>query len=236
LGFRPGLASTLRAMSGYEKVKRTGLKFKGEDDRLKKKRRCAGTKDVHGQAPLPELGEDGEDECAKVEEVSVVEGTGRIVTSSVTMHGFESAFKEEIEVGDTIMVAHPVSLQPELRVVVGILSQRSATLHQAFSKDLVSTTDFHIRKDSLKLKEKAKAQITNAAPGEETSEAAMQDATSKELQAQLEKKLRKQSKIVSVREKTGMWGYKTVTRKVSKATTEEEKLDERCKQGRDARC
>ncbi|CAK9092205.1 unnamed protein product, partial [Durusdinium trenchii] len=52
-------------------------------------------------------------------------------------------------------------------------------------------------KDSLKIKEKAKA--TDGPDG------------------QLDKRLKKQAKTVSVREKTGMWGYKVVTKKLSKA-------------------
>merc|ERR1712129_59012 len=104
----------------------------------------------------------------------------------------------------------------------------------AFSKDLCSMLEYHIRKDSLRLKEKAKMQIKEGPEG--ADEALLQDATSQELQRQLEKKLKKQRKTVSVREKTGMWGYKVVTKTLSKAATEEEMLDERCKQGRDKWC
>merc|ERR1712080_237041 len=101
--------------------------------------------------------------------------------------GFETKFKEELEVGDTILVHHANSLEVEMRVVTGVLSQRSCTIHQAFSKDVVSTTDFHVRKDSLKLREKAKDQIENNEDPD-----ALKDATSKELERQLEKKLKKE--------------------------------------------
>merc|ERR1712151_66330 len=118
-----------------------------------------------------------------------------------------------------------------MRVVTGVLSQRSCTIHQAFSKDVVSTTEYHIRKDSLRLKEKVKAQLEV----EETPEN-IQDAASLELQRQLDKKLKKARKEVTIREKTGMWGYKVVTHKLEKEATAEELLDERCKQGRDRFC
>merc|ERR1711976_65429 len=121
-----------------------------------------------------------------------------------------------MEVGDTIMVHHPVSLEVELRLCTGILSQRSCDVHQPFSKDLVSTMEYHIRKDSLKLKERAKAQLEQEGADAES----LQDAASAELQRQLEKKLKKQAKTISVREKTGMWGYKVVTKKLSKETTQ----------------
>eukprot|EP00413_Alexandrium_margalefii_P007246 CAMPEP_0204524202 /NCGR_PEP_ID=MMETSP0661-20131031/7250_1 /ASSEMBLY_ACC=CAM_ASM_000606 /TAXON_ID=109239 /ORGANISM="Alexandrium margalefi, Strain AMGDE01CS-322" /LENGTH=361 /DNA_ID=CAMNT_0051529939 /DNA_START=47 /DNA_END=1134 /DNA_ORIENTATION=+ len=209
----------------YKATKRTALTFKGEDGHAKKKRRAQKELEIPGQ-PKEEEGD------AKVEEgeeaVPMAQGSGRVVTSHVTVHGFETKFKDELEVGDTLIIHHAVSLEVEMRIVTGILSQRSCTLHQAFSKDLVSTTDYHVRKDSLKLKEKAKATIEDTGDPE-----ALQDATSLELQKQLEKKLKKKNKQCSVREKTGMWGYKVVTKSLSKEASQEELLDERCKQGRD---
>eukprot|EP00435_Cladocopium_sp_Y103_P027567 s3650_g6.t2 len=243
--------------SSFAGVKRTALSFKGEAGREKKKRR--GKADTGDDVVNVEGGEAPEKEI----DVPVVPGSGRIVTNTTTIHGFETKFKDELEVGDTIMVHHPTSLEVELRMVVSVLSQRSSVLHQAFSKDLSSTCEFHIRKDSLKIKEKAKAEI------EEDNPELLQDAASRELQRQLDKRLKtlgmaaldrdapfacdediakksparqkskgimKQAKTVSVREKTGMWGYKVVTKKLSKASSAEDALDERCKQGRDKWC
>merc|ERR1719310_1134934 len=206
----------------FSGTKRSSLKFKGEDDKRKKKRRDTPKGDGSASSAQPT-------EAAAVSDVPVIEGAGRLVSSSVTLHGFESKFKEQLEVGDTVMIHHPVSLEVEMRVCTGVLSERSATIHQAFSKDLVSTMDYHIRKDSLKLQEKAKTQLEEEGGDAE----GLQDAASRELQRQLDKKLKKSRKTVTVREKTGMWGYKMVTRKADKETTMEEALDERCKQGRD---
>eukprot|EP00927_Polykrikos_kofoidii_P080837 TRINITY_DN77813_c0_g1_i1.p1 TRINITY_DN77813_c0_g1~~TRINITY_DN77813_c0_g1_i1.p1 ORF type:complete len:217 (-),score=56.97 TRINITY_DN77813_c0_g1_i1:41-691(-) len=206
-------------------VGRGALSFKGEDERRKKKRRI--TKTLPGQAK-PET---EEDKRVHAQDVPMQEGAGRISSSSVNVNGFETKFKDEVEVGDTICVHHPVSFDVEMRVVVGILSQRSLTLHQAFSKDLVSTLEYHIRKDSLKLKQHATAMV-----GDDTNPQELKDAASLELTRQLEKKLKKQRKEVVIREKSGMWGYKAVTRKLDKEATAEEMLDERCKQGRDKYC
>lgn len=221
-------------MSGalYEGIKRKGLSFKGEDDRSKKKRRHKKEIEKPGEPKqeglgLPDMDDDEDD-------IPMVPGSGRIVSTTLTLHGMESKFKEELEVGDTIMVHHPVSLQVEMRVVVSVLSQRSCVVDQAFSKDLVSTTDYHIRKDSYKLKEKAKEKIGDTEAAEDPK--AVQDAASEELQRQLEKRMKKQRKVVTVREKTGMWGYKMVSKKLDKAASQEEMLDERCKQGRDKYC
>lgn len=210
----------------YQATKRSALSFKGEDGKQKKKRRTEKAHDIPGQPK-----EEGDVKAEDAESVPMTEGSGRIVTSNVTVHGFETKFKDELEVGDTVIIHHAVSLEVEMRVVTSILSQRSCILHQAFSKDLLSTTEYHIRKDSLKLQEKAKASIEE---GEDPQ--ALQDATSLELQRQLEKKLKKKNKQVTVREKTGMWGYKAVTKKLDRETSQEQMLDERCKQGRDKYC
>ncbi|CAE7562636.1 unnamed protein product [Symbiodinium pilosum] len=207
-------------------VKRTALNFKNEGEKAKKKRRDKKALEIE-----EEPGGAGRDEAVDgVPEVPVVSGSGRIVTNTTTVHGFETKFKDELEVGDTLMVHHPTSLEVELRMVVSVLSQRSCVIHQAFSKDCNSTCEYHIRRDSLKIKEKAKAEI------QEDNPELLQDAASRELQRQLDKRLKKQSKTVSVREKTGMWGYKVVTKKLDKSSSAEDALDERCKQGRDKWC
>eukprot|EP00747_Dinoflagellata_sp_TGD_P193743 gnl/TRDRNA2_/TRDRNA2_60297_c0_seq1.p2 gnl/TRDRNA2_/TRDRNA2_60297_c0~~gnl/TRDRNA2_/TRDRNA2_60297_c0_seq1.p2 ORF type:complete len:220 (+),score=65.62 gnl/TRDRNA2_/TRDRNA2_60297_c0_seq1:56-715(+) len=214
----------------YAGTKRKGLSFKGETDKTKKKRRdhqkAKGGEVEEGGGKSSGAG--GEDDGG---EVPVVTGSGRIVSTNLTLHGFETQFQEELEVGDTILVHHPTSLEVEMKIVTGILSQRSATIHQEFSKDLVSTIDFHIRKDSLKLQRKAQKAIGDGEDAE-----AVKDAASKELEKQLEKKLKKQARTVVVREKTGMWGYKNVTRILPKATDTETMLDIRCKEGRDKYC
>merc|ERR1719167_854722 len=113
----------------------------------------------------------------------MMEGAGRIVSSTVTVHGFETQFKEQLDIGDTLVIHHPTSLEVEMRLVVSVLSQRSCVLNTAFSKDISSTTEYHVRKDSLKIKEKAKAQVRES-EGAETAEA-LEDAADKELQRQL---------------------------------------------------
>ncbi|CAK9092302.1 unnamed protein product [Durusdinium trenchii] len=117
--------------SSFAGVKRTALSFKGEGGKEKKKRRTK----VENEEPVDA---EGQVRAAATEsDVPVVPGSGRIVTNTTTVHGFETKFKDELEVGDTIMVHHPTSLEVELRMVVSVLSQRSSVLHQAFSKAAV---------------------------------------------------------------------------------------------------
>ncbi|OLQ08337.1 hypothetical protein AK812_SmicGene8111 [Symbiodinium microadriaticum] len=247
----------------FSGVKRTALNFKGEDGKTKKKRRDKKALEPDVEDLEKEGGASaGQDLDDK--DVPVMPGSGRLVTNTTTVHGFDTKFKDELEVGDTIMVHHPTSLEVELRMVVSVLSQRSCVIHQSFSKDCNSTVEYHIRKDSLKIKEKAKSEIQEDNPEllqdaasrelqrqldkrlkkqsktvsvrEKTGMWGYKDAASRELQRQLDKRLKKQSKTVSVREKTGMWGYKVVTKKLDKTSSAEDALDERCKQGRDKWC
>eukprot|EP01068_Selenidium_serpulae_P007361 Selendium_serpulae@DN4688_c0_g1_i6.p1 len=188
------------------------------------------------------------------EPVEQVQGSGRIVSSGPTINGFESNFKEEIQPGDTILVHHPVSLKVEQRVVEAVLSQRCLTIGQPFTRDLVSTTEFFVRKDSITLKKlaekEAKLQKESAKrkrsstdspepEGEEADDSQLvQDIISEKLQNRIEKA---RKKTITYRVKTGMWSYKTVTQEVGVGGTEGEfgadaALDARAKKNRDKHC
>lgn len=165
-------------------------------------------------------------------------GSGRVVSSGVTIHGFETQFKQEVDVADRIILFHPKSLQDESRFVVAILSQRSLTLDSPFSTDVASTTAYRVRKESVLLAAQASAALGKPAErnGESTA-AGDKEELQDEISRQLQKKLQSATRVLKYREKTGMWGYRTVTERVSKHTTAEELLDMRAKrQGRDKYC
>ena len=46
----------------------------------------------------------------------------------------------------------------------------------------------------------------------------------------------KKERVLKYREKTGMWGYKKITKKFDKKMTREELLDLRCKKNVDRMC
>ena len=52
----------------------------------------------------------------------------------------------------------------------------------------------------------------------------------------MSKKIKKPESMLEYREKTGMWGYKTVKQKFEKELTKEELLDMRAKKSRDKFC
>lgn len=175
-----------------------------------------------------------------------IEGSGRIVSSGCTIQGFETKFQEEVETGDVLLVRNPQTLQVQEVIVAQVLTNRSLTVALPFSSDLLSTSVYAIRKEAKKLREqqlkrkqlhRSGAKTTGASDtGNGESEKEDSAAVQKAIAKRLEKKLQKAARLVSVREKTGMWGYKVTTRKLDRELTAEERLDERCKQGRDKYC
>ncbi|CEM36620.1 unnamed protein product [Vitrella brassicaformis CCMP3155] len=210
------------------------LKLKGDVLKKSKKKRKREEQAAEQESSRAAAEDQDDDED---EEVPVEEGSGRLVTSGMTVNGFETKFKEEVELGDKILVHHPTSLEVEDRIVVGVLGQRSLTLHDKFSSDLLSTTAYHIKKDSIKIKRAAERSLAEregeaaVADGEGLSDAMLKDEISK----RLEKKLKKTKSILTYREKAGM-GYKTIKEKMDRELTAEELLDKRVKKNRDKFC
>lgn len=141
---------------------------------------------------------------------------GRVVSNDTTVHGLETQFMEKINVGDTIGINHPTSMQFEYRLVVAILSQRTLNIDHPFSSDLFSTTNAYVRKDSQGL----------------------QALTEDKILELIQKRSSAQHKsVLQVREKTGMWTYKTRSEKLENEVTAEDLLDMRIRrEGRDKYC
>ncbi len=59
-----------------------------------------------------------------------------------------------------------IIFQVEQRIVMSILSQRSLIIHESFSQDFVSTTEFWVRKDSFELQRKAERDLGKKVKGE----------------------------------------------------------------------
>ena len=214
-------------------VRRGALAFKGEKPLKKAKVRKPRSDDESGfRSPVSRV--------RSTPDVKQCEG--RVVSNGTTLQGMETKFKEELEVGDVILVRHPQSLQMEERVVTGILSQRSLTVHNPFSSDFVSTTDFWVRKDSDILKHKLarKAQAGGMKKEEivgDNEDDAPEQTVDQALQDALKRKLSKEEAVFTYQEKLGTsWAYKTVSVKVDKSLTQEDLLDMRCKKVHDKYC
>jgi len=196
---------------------RVALKFKGDEDVKKKKKK----KEKKAKKEEDDEEDDGP--------APVMDGSGRIVCSKMTIQGFETKFKEECAVGDTIIVQHPNSLVEESRIVVGIMSQRTLTLNESFSTEWSTQLVYEIRKDSISLQKAAEREERKRKREEGDEEVTIDSA----LENQLAKRLSKQPKTYQERVKTGMWGYKIVTKTFNKEPSKEELLNLRIKSTHD---
>lgn len=155
--------------------------------------------------------------------VEFKKGEGRIVTFGTTVQGMETRFKDEVGIGDLIEIRHPQTLALEGRIVTGISSQRCLSVHEPFSTDLVSTTDFTISKD----------ESTSAVTGLKQE---LTDDQAEEEDSSLSRKIASEKSILTFQEKAGPWNRKTVTLELDRNYSQEELLDMRCKKVHDKYC
>lgn len=103
------------------------------------------------------------DENENSDEIVILNGTGRITSSSTTIHGHGTKFIEELSPGDAIIVFHPTTLHEETKIVRMVLSPVSIGISSAFSTDLISTTPFkYIKAPKEELDEEGEQKLKNA--------------------------------------------------------------------------
>ncbi|KJP89589.1 hypothetical protein AK88_00800 [Plasmodium fragile] len=145
----------------------------------------------------------------------VLKGTGRVTTEKNTVHGVRTEFMNEIKEGYDLILENPSTLRNERRTVTSVLSNKTLVVHEDFTSDISTTCTFYIVPGG-KSSGKSGAHI-----GVEYAKVFEQGP--------------KQDQV-EVREKTGLWSYKVVKKKVSGRLTNEDKLDMRVKSGRDKFC
>jgi len=209
-------------------AKRGALCFKGEKPlRATKRKHIPGTSQSSEQSLR----------VRSTPELKLCEG--RVVANGMTLQGMETRFKEELHVGDCIILRHPQSLHMEEQAVLNILSQRSLTLQQPFSSDFVSTTEFWVRKDSQMLQRTRDSQSNSMKQEEFVDENPQESALANAediLHQEHQRKLSKEKSIFTYQEKVGSLHYKTVLVSVDKQLSQEELLNMRCKKVHDKYC
>jgi hypothetical protein len=153
---------------------------------------------------------------------------GRILASGTSVTGFNTFFKEEISIGDVIVIVNPQSHLREERTVTEILSNRQISVHQKFSADFVSTVEARVRREGARLREEAEAEV-----GEDTTD---REKLVKELIKQKIAQKTSETSAVVVVQKTGNFGYKTKVEEVKGKLTKEQELDLRAKRVHDKYC
>ena len=168
--------------------------------------------------------------------------SGRVVVSGITIQGLETKFKEEVEIGDTLILTNPQTHQIEERVVTVVMTNRSLMISEKLSSDFVSTVTLKVRKDSVKLRQQVdRARRLNEMNmlKKEELDGELDDpdeSTEVAMKRQLEKNLDEQQMNVSYKKKTGTWSYKTVTEKVDRSLSREDLLDLRSRRVHDKYC
>lgn len=127
--------------------------------------------------------------------------------------GQDTNFLTEVERNDEIIVLiDPINFKKEARVVSMIMGDKSLSLKEPFSKNLISYTQFEIKK------------CDKIVDGEKSV-----DQKYREKFENFGKRKEEGKHFVEVREKSGMWGYKTKKVEVERELNREEMLDVRVK-------
>ncbi|SOV13751.1 conserved Plasmodium protein, unknown function [Plasmodium sp. gorilla clade G2] len=191
-------------------MERNANKFVGGKLKLKIKKKKIDKKKVSKEK---------EKDIENEEKNNIVTGSGRIVTIKNTIQGFETNFIEELKVGYEIILEHPTSLQTEKRIVTSILSNKTVLVNEEFTSDISTTCKFYINKI-------------------EKNNKTIQDNTNDNNNLEYAKVIENKNKhdVIKIRQKVGLWSYKTVDKKIKGNMTNEQKLDERVKSGRDKFC
>ena len=154
-------------------------------------------------------------------EFSPEPGTGRLITSGLTVHGKDTKFMSQIKNGDFIVIQDETTFDKEERPVSAVLSDKSMALSTPFSSDVITYKTFEIRKK----------------PEYKEPEDTLEEKYEKKLQ-NFSKKIKKDVPVLEYREKKGMWGYKLIKEELDdkKEITREDLLDLRSKKSRDKFC
>jgi len=216
----------------YTGVKKGALKLKGDSKTIGKKQKKKEKK----EKSKIERGDDTEKKIDEDETAPVVPGTGRLLGSGTTIHGFDTKFLEEVSVGDALLVQHPATQCLESIKVTHVLTNKSMNILEAFSSDFTSTMPYHISKDSKLLKKKAKRD-QDEADGDISDEELMRRKMQKDLDKRMKKSIG--SRTIKVQQKIYGGGgvtYRTVDKVMDRTMGAEDSLDERVKLGRDKYC
>ena len=146
--------------------------------------------------------------------------SGRILTTGRIVMGQDTKFTAELEAGDEIIaMIDPVNFKKESRVISMITSDRSLSLKEAFSKNLISYCQFEFKKQD------------KVVDGDQSI-----DQKYREKILNFKKKIVKPKSFVEYRVKKGMWGYKKARVEVDRELTREEMLNMRVKAKKDKWC
>ncbi|CAK58083.1 unnamed protein product (macronuclear) [Paramecium tetraurelia] len=134
------------------------------------------------------------------------DGMGMIFTSGTSVHGQDTQFLKQLEAGDFLVVLNEQTLEMESREILTMLNQKSLLIREPFGQDIPVFKPYQFRKKP----------------------------TVEEMK--MAKKIQKQKQTLEMRQKSGMWSYKTDKVAVDGGLSREELVLMRAKQSRDRHC
>jgi hypothetical protein len=177
----------------------------------------------------------------QLSELPAEELRGRILATGTSITGLNTFFKEEVSVGDVLVIVNPQTHLVEERYVTDVLSNRNIFVHAKFSSDFVSTVDARVRREGARLRAEVGVsdllQVTST-PSAQENEKTVGDREKLILQDVKKKIVERtsESAAIAVVEKSGSFGYKTRVTQVHGKFTNEDELNIRAKHKHDKYC
>lgn len=136
-----------------------------------------------------------------------VPGSGRVLSSGPVVMGRDSKFKSEVQSGDVLVVlVDAMNFVKESRTVLRVVSDVNLSINKPFSKDVITWSQYDIKKRDE----------------EEEDDSTVDQLYSKKMRNT--KDLEPEKQFIEIREKVGMWGYKTRKVEIDPGMTMEEKM------------
>jgi hypothetical protein len=209
--------------SSYDRVKRKPLKFKQSSHPYKQR------------SLVPTKPENSENSSS----APVVPLTGRLVASGTSIQGLNTVFKEEVDIGDILIVRNPQTHVLERRIVIAVNTNRLLSINERLSADFVSTVEASIQKESEVMRKAIEARKRGkkdpGMKGEKDEDEEESDVEAA-LKREVAERVAKAKTHVSYLQRTGGFGYKTVTEEVNADMSRSDLLDFRAKKVHDKYC
>lgn len=136
-----------------------------------------------------------------------VPGFGRVLSSGPVVMGRDTKFKSEVKSGDVIVVlVDAMNFIKESRTVLRVVSDVNMSINKPFSKDVITWSQYDIKKRD-----------------EEEEDVSTIDQQFSEKIRNI-KDLEPEKEFIEIREKTGMWGYKTKKIEIDPKMSIEERI------------
>eukprot|EP01038_Epipyxis_sp_PR26KG_P016371 gene16371-22316_t len=133
----------------YNRIVKGKLSFKGESSakliKPKRKHESVQPNESCKDTVVQDIGVNETDDSS-AHTIQILNGTGRITSSGITVQGIGTEFMNQLTPGDAIIITHPTSLLDETKIVRMVLSNVSIGISSSFSTDLISTTPFRFIK------------------------------------------------------------------------------------------